>query len=133
MYLRCRGTDGRWITPGPNTTGRPLRVECAQQRAHPADSSIGARLVGADQHHLRQLALADVGCIHQWQAVTAWPVDEVVRTVGGQRLQQRRGVVTQRPGREHLLEDRLAVLEHAQVERHRSRVDAGYPGHMIGP
>ena len=24
LYLRWRGTDGRWMTPGPNTIGSPL-------------------------------------------------------------------------------------------------------------
>ena len=32
-----------------------------------------------------------------------------------------------------LLDDGLAIIQHAQVERDGAGVDAGYPGHIIGP
>ncbi len=90
-------------------------------------------LVRPHEHHLGQLALSDVGRRHQRQAVAARAVDQVVRPVASERVQQRLAVLAQRPGLEHLLDDRFAVLEHAQVERDSSRVDAGYtgPGHII--
>ncbi len=53
--------------------------------------------------------------------------------MAGERLKQRTAVLAERAGLEDLLENRLAVLQNAQVERHGSRVDTGYPGHMIGP
>ena len=41
LYLRCAGTVGRWMAPGPKITGSPVCHERAQQPAHPADA--GAR------------------------------------------------------------------------------------------
>ena len=110
---------------------QPAAGERSQQRAHPADAGVGARLVGPHQHHLGQLALSDVGGRHQREAVAARTVDQVVGPVARQRVEQWGAVLAQRAGLEHLLDDRLAVLEHAQVKRDRSRVDAGYPGHII--
>ena len=117
------------MTPGPNTTGSPLRASDPQQRAHPADTGFGAGLVGPHEHHLGEFALPHVRGRHQRQAVAARPVDQVVGPVARQRVQQRSAVLAQRAGLEHLLEHRLAVLEHAQVKRDRARVDAGYAGH----
>ena len=51
--------------------------------------------------------------------------------MASERVQQWGAVLAQRAGLEHLLDDRLAVLQHAQVERDRARVDAGYAGHII--
>ena len=107
--------------------------ERAQQRAQPADAGVGVRLVGTNQHHLGQLALPDGGCGQERQSVAARTVDEVIGAVAGERLKQRTAVLAERAGLEDLLEHGLAVLQHAQVERHRSRVDTGYAGHMIGP
>jgi len=88
-------------------------------------------LIRPDQHHLGQLALSDVGGRHERDAVAAWTVDEVIGTVALKRLQQRPAVLAQRAGLEHPLNDRPAVLQHAQVERDRARVDAGYARHMM--
>ena len=104
-----------------------------QQRAHPAHAGVGVSLIGAHEHHLGQLPLADVGGRDERQAVAARAVEEVVRPVARQRLEQRPAVLTQQAGVEDPLEDRLAVAQDAQVERDRSRVETGYSGHMIAP
>ena len=118
---------------GTEDDGQSAADEGPQQRAQPADAGVGMGLVGAHQHHLGQLALPDVGCGHERQPVAARTVDEVIGAVDGERLQQRPAVRAERAGLEHLLDDRFAVLQHAQVERDRTGVDAGYPGHIIGP
>jgi hypothetical protein len=51
--------------------------------------------------------------------------------VARQRVEQGGAVVAQRPGFEYLLHHRLAVLEHAKIERHGPRIDARYTGHII--
>ena len=48
-----------------------------------------------------------------------------------ERLEQRPAVLAQRTRLEYLLDDRFAVLEHAQIERHRSGVDRRYAELMI--
>ena len=46
--------------------------------------------------------------------------------------QQGRGIGMSRIA-EHLLDDRLTVLQNAQIERNRPWVNPGYAGHMIRP
>ena len=75
--------------------------------------------------------LSHLGTRQKRKTVPAGPVHKVKRSVARQRLEQRAAVLAQRAGLEHLLEDWLAVLEHAQVERDRSGVHAGYPRHII--
>jgi hypothetical protein len=105
--------------------------ECPQQRAHAADAGVCSGLVGSHEHHLGELTVSDVGGRHQRQAVAARTIDEVIRPPVCERIQQRPAVAARRAGLEHLLDDRLAVLRHAQVKGDGSRVDAGYTEHII--
>ena len=119
------------MTPGPKTTGRPLPARARSSDRIPPTPASARASSGLHQHHLGQLALTDTRRGHEWKAVAAWTVDEVVRSVARERIEQWSAVLAQRAGLEHLLHDRLAVLQHAQVKRDRSRVDAGYTGHII--
>ena len=84
-----------------------------------------SRLVGAQQDHQLELALADPLGGNERQPVAGRAEHEVVRAVAGERLDQRRRIGTHGLGREAALEDHLAVVEHADVERDRPGIDAG--------
>ena len=121
------------MTPGPKTTGRPLSTRArSSERSPPTPASACASswrtsTISASSRSPTSAA-AD-----ERQPVAARAVDEVIGAVAGERLQQRTAVRAERAGLEHLLDDGLAILQYAQVERDGAGVDAGYPGHIIGP
>ena len=125
FHFRYAGIVGRWIAPGPNTSGRLCRDERAHDRAHPTDADTGLRLVCADQDHQRELALADPVGGNERQPVAGRAEDDVERAVLHQRLDQRRRIAAHLLGGEAALQHRLAVVEHADVERDRPRIDSG--------
>ena len=100
------------------------RDERAHDRAHPPDADGAVRLVLAQQHDERELALADLVAGHERQPITGRAEHELERPVGHERLHQRRGIGAHLGGAEAALEDDLAAVERADVERHRARVDA---------
>ena len=61
---------------------------------------------------------------HERQPVAGRAEHELERAVVHERLDQRRGIGAHVGGAEAALEDDLAAVERAHVERHRPRVDA---------
>ena len=101
--------------------------ERTHDRAHPADADGAVRLVLAQQHDERELALADVLAGHERQPIAGRAEHELERPVVHERLDQRRGIGAHVGGAEAALEDDLAAVERADVERDRPRVDARDP------
>ena len=83
------------------------------------------RLVLAHQQHERELALADLLGRDERQPVAGRAEHELERAVVGERRDQRRRIGAHVVGAEAALEDDVAVVERAHVERDRARVDAG--------
>ena len=100
------------------------RDERAHDRAHPPDADAAVGLVLAQQHDERELALADLLAGHERQPVAGRAEHELERAVVHERLDQRRGIGAHLGGAEAALEDDLAAVERAHVERDRPRVDA---------
>ena len=100
------------------------RDQRTDDRAHPPDADAAARLVLAHQQHERELALADLLGRHERQPVAGRAENELERAVVGERVDQRRRVGAHVDGAEAALEDDLAAVEGAHVERDRARVDA---------
>ena len=102
------------------------RDERAHDRAHPADADATVGLVLAQQHHERELALADLLAGHERQSVAGRAEHELERAVVHERRDQRRGIGAHVDRAEAALEDDLAAVEHAHAERDRPRVEAGH-------
>ena len=100
------------------------RDERAHDRAHPPDADAAVGLVLTQQHDERELALADLVAGHERQPVAGRTEHELERAVVHERLDQRRGIGAHVGGEEAALEDDLAAVERAHVERHGPRVDA---------
>jgi len=98
--------------------------ERAHHRAHPPDADRAVGLVLTQQHDERELALADLAAGHERQSVAGRAEHELKRPVVHERRDQGPGIGAHLDGAEAALEDDLAAVEHAHVERHRPRVDA---------
>ena len=94
----------------------------------PADADATLGLVLAQQHHQRELALADLLAGHERQPVARRAEHELERTVVHERRDQRRGIGADLGRAEAALEDDFAAVERAHAERDGPRVDAGHPG-----
>ena len=101
------------------------RDERTNDRPHPADAHAAVGLVLAQQHHERELALADLLAGHERESIAGRPEHERERTVVHQRRDQRRGIGAHVHREEAALEDDLAAVEHAHPERDRPGVEAG--------
>jgi hypothetical protein len=118
---------------GPEHERDAGRDQRADDRAHPRDARARLGLVGAREHHQRQLALADLGGRDEGEAVAGRAEDEVVGRVGAERVDERRRVVAELGGPEARLEQRRAGVEDADLEGDRAGVDAGDAGTAIRP
>ena len=128
FHLRYSGI-GRQVDRSRPEHERQLRLEQrADDRAHPDDPDRSRRLVGAEQDHQRELALADLRGGNERQPVAGRAEHTLVRAVLHQRLDQWRRIKTHLRGGEAALQHHLAVVEHADVERDRPRIDAGDSG-----
>ena len=125
FHLRWSGTVGRWIAPGPKTSGMLGRDQGPDDRAHPGDAGARLRLVGALEHHQRELALADLRGRDERQAVPGGAEHEIEGRVGAQRVDQRRRVGAELRGREALLQQRQPAVEGADLEGDGAGIDAG--------
>ena len=101
------------------------RDERPDDRAHPGDADASARLVGALEHHERQLSVVDLGARHEREPVPGRPEHEVERPVGAQRIDERRRVGPELSGPEAVLHERQPTVQRAQVEGERAGIDAG--------
>jgi hypothetical protein len=101
------------------------RDQRADDRAHAGDAGARRRLVGALEHHQRELALADLGGRDEREAVPGRAEDEVERRVGAQRVDQRRGSGAERRRGKLVLQQRPAAVEGADLEGDRPGIDAG--------
>ena len=124
FHLRWAGIGRQVDRSGAEHEREARRDQRAHDRAHPPDADAAVRLVLAHQHHQRELALADLLAGHERQAVPGRAEHEIERPVGHERVHQRRGVGAHVGGGEAALEDDLAAVERADVERDRPRVDA---------
>ena len=71
--------------PGPEHERQARRDERAHDRAHPSDADGAVRLVFAQQHHERDLALADLVDRHERQPVAGGAEHELERAVVHER------------------------------------------------
>ena len=101
------------------------RDQRPHDRAHPGDAGARLRLVGALEHHQRELALADLRGRDEREPVAGRPEHEVERRVGAERVDERRRVGAERRGREALLQQRQPAVERAQLEGDGAGIDAG--------
>jgi hypothetical protein len=99
----------------------------ADDRAHPGDAGARLRLVGALEHHQRELALADLCGGDEREAVPGRTEHDVERRVGAERVDQGCGIGPELRGREALLQQRQSAAEGADLEGDRPGVDAGDP------
>ena len=83
-------------------------------------------LVLAHQQHERELALADLLGRHERQPVAGRAEHELERAVLADSVHQRRRIGAHVDGAEAALEDDVAPVKGAHVERDRARVDAGH-------
>ena len=83
------------------------------------------RLVGALEHHQRELALADLRGRDEREPVAGGTEHEIERRVGAERVDQRRRVGAELRGREALLQQRQPAVERADLEGDGAGIDAG--------
>ena len=110
---------------GPEHEGGAGRDQRPDDRAHPGDARTRHRLVGALEHHQRELALADLLRRDERQAVAGRTEHEIERRVGAERVDQRRGVGAELRGAEALLQQRQSAVERAELEGDGAGIDAG--------
>ena len=125
FHLRWSGTLGRWIAPGPKTSGMPAAISARMIERMPRDAGARLRLVGALEHHQRELALADLGGRDERKPVPGGAEHEIERRGRAQRVDQRRGVGAELRGREALLQQRQPAVERADLEGDGAGIDAG--------
>ena len=90
---------------------------------------MAVRLVLAQQQHERELALADLRHRHEREPVPGRPEHELERADVRERRDEQLRIGADVGGAEAALEDHLAVVERADVERDRPGVDARDSGH----
>ena len=82
FHLRWSGTVGRWIAPGPKTSGMPAAISARTIERMPAMPAPRLRLVGALEHHQRELALADLRGRDERKPVPGGTEHEIERARG---------------------------------------------------
>jgi hypothetical protein len=123
------GRDGRQMDRARAEHDRkPRRHERTHDRAHPADAHAAVRFVLAHQQHERELTLADLLHGNERKPVTGRAEHELERAVVHERLDEQLRIGAHVAGAKAALERGLAVVEHADVERDRPRVDARHSG-----
>ena len=125
FHLRYAGIVGRWIAPGPNTSGSRAAISARMIERIPPTPTRPVRLVLAHQQHQRELALADLLDRNERQPVAGRAEHELERPALHERVDQQRRIGADVGGAEAALEHDLAAVERADVERDRARVDAG--------
>jgi hypothetical protein len=103
----------------------PRRDQRPDDRAHAGDAGARLRLVGALEHHQRELALADLRGRDERQPVPGGAEHEVEWRVGAQCVDQGGRVGAELRGREGLLQQRQPAVEGADLEGDGARIDAG--------
>ena len=125
FHLRWSGTVGRWIAPGPKTSGMPAAISARTIERIPAMPAPRRRLVGALEHHQRELALADLRGRDEREPVPGGTEHEIEGRVGAERVDQRRRVGAELRGGEALLQQRQPAVERADLEGDGAGIDAG--------
>ena len=110
---------------GPEYEWYARRDQRPDERAHAGDAGAHLRLVGALEHHQRELALADLRGRDERKPVPGRTEHEIEGRVGAERVDQGHGVGTELRGGETLLQQRQPAVERADLEGDGAGIDAG--------
>ena len=110
---------------GPEDERDARRDQRPDDRAHARDAGARLRLVGALEHHQRELALADLRRRDEREPVPGGTEHEIEGRVRAQRVDQGRRVGTELRGGEALLQQRQPAVERADLEGDGAGIDAG--------
>ena len=94
----------------------PAAISARMIERIPAMPGARLRLVGALEHHQRELALADLRGRDERQAVPGGTEHEIEGPVGAERVDEGRRVGAEVRGAEALLQQRQPAVERAELE-----------------
>ena len=124
FHLRYAGIVGRWIAPGPNTSGSSAAISARMIERIPPTPTRPCGSSERSSNISASSALADIRHGNERQPVAGRADHELERAMLDERVDQQRGIGAHVGGAEAALEHDLAPVEPADVERERARVDA---------